>query len=215
MSRTRNAQRQIRSQRHTRERWLSLALDFLAQDGNAKLTIDRLVDALGVTKGSFYWHFRDRHDFQRSVIEYWDEHFTQVVVERLDEQSTAADRLWAIMQSVFQEDLARYDVAIRAWAAQDTRIAKLVQLTDRKRLRVVRDLFAEIGFEGAELEMRTRCFVTYVSLETGISVKQSKKRRLECLRQLHALLTTDWPVNVTVQPHPRAVTAEHVAAAVR
>jgi hypothetical protein len=94
------------------------------------------------------------------------------------------------METVCLEDLARYDVAIRAWAAQDTRIAKLVQRTDRKRLRVVRDLFAEMAFEGAELEMRARCFVTYVSLETGISVKQNKKKRLECLQQLHTLLTT-------------------------
>lgn len=179
-----------RPPRHTREQWLALALDFLAKDGNAKLTIDRLVKALKVTKGSFYWHFRNRADFQKNVIAYWDEQFTQVVVDQLKTQDTPADQLWTVMETVMRFDLARYDVAIRAWAAQDTDIAVLVQNVERKRYQTVRDLFARIGFDGEDVEMRTRCFVNCLSLEPAITVKQTKKQRTEYFRRLHKLLTT-------------------------
>ena len=184
MSTTGKRSAKKRSPRHSREQWLSLALDFLAEDGNARLTIDRLVKALQVTKGSFYWHFRNRADFQASVIDFWDARFTQVVVDQLDRNSTPRQQLWSVMETVFRSDLARYDVAIRAWATHDATIAPLVQKVERKRFRTVRRLFAQLSFEGPELEMRTRCFVTCVSLEPAITLKQSSKQKSEHFRRL-------------------------------
>jgi len=179
-----------RSERLTREVWLSRALEHLAQDGKAKLTVDKLVRALGVTKGSFYWHFRDRDDFQQSLVKYWDHQYTQSVIKLVTPlKGSPDDRLWAIMETVCKEDLARYDVAIRAWAAQEPAVVDLVRSVDNSRLRLVRSLFAELGFRGTELQMRTRSFVTYVSLELGITVRQSKRQRLDCLRHFHAMIT--------------------------
>lgn len=156
--------RSRQSQRLSREEWLSQALDYLAQEGKAKLTIDKLVGALGVTKGSFYWHFRDRDDFQQSLVKYWDNRYTQVVAERVEQLSGSSnDRLLAIMEIVCKDDLARYDIAVRAWAAQEPSVAMLVRSVDESRLRFVRSLFAEMGFRGTELDMRARSFVQAVA----------------------------------------------------
>jgi AcrR family transcriptional regulator len=171
------------------EQWLELALDFLASEGREKLTIDNLVSALGVTKGSFYWHFRDRHDFQVRLLRFWDERYTQVVIEHLATSDAGpAERLWTIMEIVCQQELTRYEVAIRAWAAQEPAIFDLVQTVDESRIRIVRSLFEELGFRGTELEMRTRSYATYVTFDLGISVRQSKRQRLNCLRQFHAMI---------------------------
>ena len=54
-------------QQHTRQNWLALALDVLADEGRAKIEIEYLAKKLGVTKGRFYAHFKDRRDFVSSI----------------------------------------------------------------------------------------------------------------------------------------------------
>lgn len=179
-----------KAQRLSREQWLSLALDYLSR-GHDKLTIDKLVTAVGVSKGSFYWHFKNRNDFLEQLLAYWDDHFTQSVVNELRGRPQApVDQLWSVMEIVCQKNLTRYDIAIRAWVAREPEFIDRVRQVDRARIKTIRGLFRQLGFEGDELEMRTRSFVTYVSFELGITVRQSKKKRLECMRRYHQLVTS-------------------------
>jgi AcrR family transcriptional regulator len=67
----------------TRKKCLEFSLDLLIKEGNTKLRIDTLVQSLGVTKGSFYWHFKDRDDFIFKLVEHWTLVSTQVVVEHM------------------------------------------------------------------------------------------------------------------------------------
>ena len=53
--------------RLSREGWLARALEVLGKKGAGQLAVESLARQLGVTKGSFYWHFRDRDDFFRIV----------------------------------------------------------------------------------------------------------------------------------------------------
>jgi hypothetical protein len=85
--------------------------------------------------------------------------------------------------------LDRYDFPIRAWASHDPATARMVRRVDKYRLDYLRALFAEMGFEGEELEMRTRTFVVYHSLQSGLFVGISRKEQLKQLRLRHALLT--------------------------
>ena len=87
--------------RLSRDEWLAQALDILAREGQAKLRIDTICAALGVTKGSFYWHFKDRDDFLHKVVEFWSDHFTDPVVERVTSKGgTARERIKNLMQVV-------------------------------------------------------------------------------------------------------------------
>ncbi len=154
-----------RKSRLSRQDWLSLAMEVLARKGGARINIDYLCDALGVTKGSFYGHFGGRADFVDQLIEYWDKQFTQVVVQHLQTRraKTPEDRLLVLMKFIAKHRLARYDDAVRSWAAQDENVAKPVSRVYRKRFRIVRSLFQDMGFHGTELNMRTRMFVIYHS----------------------------------------------------
>ena len=69
------------SSRLSREKWLMRALDILAEEHNALLRIDDLVKRMGVTKGSFYWHFKDRDDFLTQLLDYWIHEFNEKVSE--------------------------------------------------------------------------------------------------------------------------------------
>lgn len=179
-----------KSTRYSRDEFLARSLDVLAEEGEAKLRIDRLVGRLGVTKGSFYWHFESRADFVRSLAEHWAHSSTQVVIDDIGTLTgSPEERLLSLMKMISRQDLAGHDLAMRTWASHEPEVAPIVSKVDRMRLSFVRSLFKEMGFEGAELETRTRVFVTAVSLKRAILVGESRNRRMETLRNWHAFFT--------------------------
>jgi AcrR family transcriptional regulator len=176
--------------RYSRDEFLARSLDVLSEDGEAKLRIDRLVGELGVTKGSFYWHFENRADFVRSLADYWARSSTQVVIDDMEAMAgSPEERLLSLMKMVSRQDLAGHDLAMRTWASHEPEVASIVRKVDRMRLTFVRSLFKEMGFEGDDLEARTRIFVTANSLQRGILVREPKDKRQESLRQWHAFFT--------------------------
>ena len=180
----------IHHQRLSRNEWLGRALDALAKEGGSVLTIDELVQRLGVSRGSFYWHFKNRADFARQLVDYWSEFFTQGVSQETNElEGSAKERLLSLMERIVSDQLTRYDIAIRAWASRNRIAARGVKKVDEFRLSYVRSLFDEMGFKGEELEMRTRTFVVFYSLEPGLFVDISRKDQLKQLKLRHALLT--------------------------
>jgi AcrR family transcriptional regulator len=176
--------------RLTREEWLRRALDVISRKPHGKLRIHELVKDLGVTRGSFYWHFKGREDFVRSVAEYWSSWSTDSAIDAIGAVGgNATERLRALMKFVCDSELASYDIAMRTWAAQEPSVAKVVAEVDRNRYAFVRSLFEEIGFEGEELEIRTRVFAVANSLDDGFYPKPSKEERLRRLDGIHEFFT--------------------------
>lgn len=176
--------------RYDREKWLEAALEILSSEGSARLTVRHLAESLGVTTGSFYWHFKDRDDFIRGIVEYWMERCTASVARQIAEASlNPSDQLLRLMQIITDEDVGIYDVPIRAWAAHNPKVARAVGEVDQIRYGAVRGIFAAMGFEDPELDMRTRTFVVYHSMEAGFYAKLPKEERLKAIEGRHAWFT--------------------------
>lgn len=175
--------------RLTREKWLHSALDLFVKEGNVKLRIESLVEYIGVTKGSFYWHFKDRKDFIVSVSKYWVDYSTSQVVDIVNkQQGDAKKRLFALMKTVFEKDVGRYDLTMRAWAASNPEVARLVKKSDEQRIATVSKLFYEMGFRGKELQNRTDAFFYYMA-GSHITKIKSKKEELKYLKWKHSFFT--------------------------
>ena len=173
-----------------REEWLMAALEEVAKKGGAKLHIDRLVKSLGVTKGSLYWHFKDREDFVQSLLEFWAEYSNGQVFESVNQiGGDARYRLKSVMQIIFTKGLDKFELAMRAWAAEEPSIAIIVREVEVHRLAYARSLFAEMGFQGQDLEMRARLFVRYMEGEVVSFYKQSPEDRQQTIKAVHAFLT--------------------------
>ena len=175
--------------RLSREAWLAEALEVLAQDPE-HLRIDELADRLGVSKGSFYWHFENRSDFVIAMAEFWRDVNTTAVADTVSDQSgSPEERLYFLMETLLKDRWARYDLAIRAWARHEPDIVPVVREVDRIRMRTVRGIFDDMGLEESEARMRTRVFVTCHSFNEALSLPLSKKEALNQLETGHAFFT--------------------------
>ena len=178
------------SSRLDREEWLARALEVLGKQGAGELTVESLARQLGVTKGSFYWHFKDRADFFRQLIEYWDKQFTQTVIAKISTQdSPPEERLLELMRLVHSKRLDRFEMPVRAWAQQNPALAPLVRSVDKHRIDFVRSLFMEMGFDKDEAEMRTRVFLTYMITQRHLLPTTAGNKQLAHLRRRVAFFT--------------------------
>lgn len=176
--------------RFDRKSWLRAAMEVLAREGQAKLRVDAIAASLGVTKGSFYHHFRNREDFVASLLDFWAESFTTVVIETIGVLDVPArERLRDLARLVERDGLDRYDIAFRSWAAQDPKVAESVKRVDAARYTYVRSLFEEIGYEGEDLEMRVRTFIVFASSHNAIHFPERPSQNHNDLVRLVDFLT--------------------------
>ncbi len=141
-------------------------MELFAKEGEKGVQVEKLARQVGVAKAGFYWHFRDRADLLEHMLKYWAHEFTGVVTENPEILDLPpAQRLLSIMQMVDKFGLTRYDVHFRAWAINNPTAARGVREVFKARLDTVRELFAELGFEGEDLEVRAHLFVCYGSNE--------------------------------------------------
>ena len=179
--------------RFDRVAWLAAALEVLAKVGQARLKIERLAADLGVTKGSFYHHFANREDFVNAMVGYWASAFTDRVMEEVgDSRLPARERLLRLMQAIDRDGLDRYDIAFRSWAAQDPKVAEAVREVDHARYRFVRGLFAEMGFDGTDLEERVRVWLVFHSAQRTVYVPEAN-RGPDTTQRLHAFFVDSHP----------------------
>jgi AcrR family transcriptional regulator len=182
--------RTTKKPRLCREEWLARALEVLRREGIQGVRVERLARDLGVTKGSFYWHFKDRSDLFGSLLEYWSDRYTGVIVE--NREFLAGDpraALLAAMTMVRRERLDQYELAIRAWADSDPAADRACRAVYARRNQFVKGLFERLGFRGLEADVRTRLMLCYMSWEPNMYPDEAEGRRLQLLKIHHELLT--------------------------
>ena len=81
-----------------------------------------------------------------------------------------------------RKNYGRYDIVMRAWAQNEPNVAPIVEQVDRARHATVRRAFAKHGFRGEELEMRTRIFVGFFSIELGLLPRETQNQRRRRLK---------------------------------
>jgi AcrR family transcriptional regulator len=173
------------------ETWLEGALEALAAKGPQVLTVEKLCHELGVSRGSFYWHFKDRADFVRRLAKFWEMRFTQSIRETVAiEPNGPAERLMLLIETIQDLDVNRFDMPVRAWAIKEPLAEEIVKRVDNTRYQYVRSQFKELGFSGDELEMRTRTFVVFHSMQDMFTLQESAAARKHRRKLRHRLLTS-------------------------
>lgn len=167
----------------SKNQWLIKALDALESSGVEAVKIERLAKALGISRSGFYWHFKNRQDLLEHLLEYWVGEYTGVVTDNPDViKLDPKKRLLTTMEMIRDKNLAKYDLAMIAWAKLDPQVHRAVKKVVKMRLDYLRGIFSELGFEGDELEMRTRLFVCYHSWEDTMFPDLSNQKHSKLLK---------------------------------
>lgn len=133
-----------------RDEWVAAAVDELAAGGVEAVRVEVLARRLGVTKGSFYWHFSGREELRDAVLDWYEVARTDAVIAQVESAAERPEaRLRALAELVFTPTgpVDRVESAIRAWASSDDRAARTLARVDRRRVRYVTDLLAATGLE--------------------------------------------------------------------
>jgi AcrR family transcriptional regulator len=173
-----------------RQNWLDAALSALVEGGIAAVTMERMAIGLGVTRGSFYHHFRNRADLLDELLDYWVRDWTVAIVDDvtalyLDPRST----LLALMRVIAHRKAAEHDMAFRAWALHDERTRKVLTRVDGMRVEYMTSLFLAMGFEGLEAENRALLALYYETAQPTMFNSPTDEQKSLLLVERHRFLT--------------------------
>jgi AcrR family transcriptional regulator len=185
------------STRTPRTAWIEEGLRALAEGGPDAVRVEPLARALGVTKGGFYWHFKDRRALLEEILEAWERMGVDDVIDRLESGGGDARAKLRELSEIARApdetlhlDPLSVDLAVRDWARRDEMVARRLRGIDNRRMEYMRSLFRE--FCSDEDEVEARCMVAF-SLWIGnhfIAADHGRRSRREvvdlAMRRLEA-----------------------------
>src|SRR5215469_6401345 len=131
-------------ERLTAEDWINFALRALARSGFGALKAETLARQLGITRGSFYWHFNDLAAFHSRVIEHWKQKATEAIIADIERHAAAGERLDALLRRAFAHD-GSLEIRMRSWAEENAEAARAVNDIDRRRRDYIAQLLVQAG----------------------------------------------------------------------
>jgi AcrR family transcriptional regulator len=142
--------------RTPRSTWIEAGLRALAAGGPDAVRIEPLAQALGVSRGGFYWQFEDRRALLEAMLETWERVSVDEVIERVEGEGVDAKarlrRLFALASS--GDELLRIDLAVRDWARREQTVAERLRRVDNRRMEYMRSLFRAFCPDEDEVEVR-------------------------------------------------------------
>lgn len=123
----------------SRDAWLDAAGAAIAEGGFDDVRVLALAKRLGVTRGSFYWHFRDHAELIVSFLDRWrDRRFKELeyLSASADTNETELRRIFRLVLSepAWNTRQMRVELAVRDFARRDAYAARVVAEVDRARV---------------------------------------------------------------------------------
>ena len=177
-----------------RQDWVQAALETFMEKGIEAVKVDVLAKSLKITRGSFYWHFKNLDDLLTAIIQEWQAVDTEDVIRQVEIiGGTPSQQLLNLLEIAAKDD-DRLEKAMRIWAIHDTRAMVSIERVDEQRLEYLENLFSQIGFSVEDALVRAR--ITY-SVKLGwlmMTTPNPPSERLAEIQLIHKLLTQIEPI---------------------
>ncbi|MDH3232333.1 MAG: TetR/AcrR family transcriptional regulator [Alphaproteobacteria bacterium] len=186
-------ERMEQSERLDRQAWIEAAFAQLGEAGVDAIRVEPLAKRLGITKGSFYWHFRDRDDLLAAVLEAWEDRETDHYIAAVEAAGgQPGERLRRLFRMILADGAALApELAIRDWARRDKRTAEAVLKIDTRRSAYLQDRFVEAGQPQGEAQARAALLYGLLMGEVMIRRRESPEERTARIDRALVLLTGD------------------------
>jgi AcrR family transcriptional regulator len=145
----------------TREAWVRAATNLIAQEGIQAVAVEPLALGLGVTKGSFYWHFKNRDELIHAALEGWEQDQSADVVARYSAIAEPRRRLRVLLFAAFEDVENGKFFAALAVSSGDPRVQPYLRRATERRLAFGLEAFQALGL--SEPEARERALLAYAA----------------------------------------------------
>jgi AcrR family transcriptional regulator len=135
--------------------WVKQGLRALAKEGFTALKAEPLAKTMGVSRGSFYWHFADVGAFHAEILKAWREIAAERIIADVDAAAAKDDALQLLLRRVFGERLA-LENAVRRWAVVDGTARAAVEAIDKRRQDYIESLLRSRGLSPEIARARTQ-----------------------------------------------------------
>jgi AcrR family transcriptional regulator len=151
----------------SREDWVRGAIEFLATNSVDALRVDVLANRLGVTKGSFYWHFESRDELLHAVVELWRQYMvTDIQAWLRTNAGTPLSRLKRLLRTAISPRVdvpgGPLELTLRDWARRDRRVDEVVRQVDAERIAILTGLYRDLGLPQREAESHAFAYMSYL-----------------------------------------------------
>lgn len=174
-----------------RSDWVAAARAMLIRDGAAAVKVERVATSLNVTRGGFYWRFRDHADLMDALLKDWRDTNSTTMMAALKGEGTPVERIWKLMD-IWVDEIGydpAYDIAVRSWATISKKVARVVRAVDEERIEAMHRLFLDYGYSDMEAFIRARVLYWHQLGYYAMGVKERKAKRHEYLELYFKVLT--------------------------
>jgi AcrR family transcriptional regulator len=165
--------------------WLDQGLETLTKNGFTALKAEPLAKAMGVSRGSFYWHFADIGAFHGAILKHWSEVATEQVIAGLEARPKDREALAVLLRGAFSQRPA-LENAIRTWATVDADARSAVSAIDQRRIGYIEVLLKQAGLSTETARARAQilywAFVGYALSEQSLPKARQQAVIEELLR---------------------------------
>lgn len=137
----------------SRDEWIRAAAAALAEGGVAAVRVESIARHVGLTKGSFYWHFTDRLALLNALLDRW-EAGARAALRTAATAGRAEERMALFFRELRRPADGIADVEIHAWARHDRAVAERVSAVERERLAFLKDQLGQLGAPLVEAHRR-------------------------------------------------------------
>lgn len=168
--------------RTPRSSWIDAGLRVLGVGGPDAVRIEPLAEALGVTRGGFYWYFKDRKAFLEEMLDTWESRSIDQALERVEsEGGDARDKVRRAGMLTFSRELLPIDLAVRDWARRDSSVAARLRRVDNRRMEYLRALISTFCADPVDVEARSMLAFSLGIANHFIAAEHETSNRAEVL----------------------------------
>lgn len=150
--------------------WEQAALDLIAEKGISGLGVEPLARRLGITKGSFYWHFPRRDELLERALQRWEQQDIEHLARSLDSDQPPAERLAEFILRTSRQNRSHQIHAALCAASDHVRVKPVIERITLRRLDYLEKAFRELGLDNEAARHRARLtytsYVGYIQLQT-------------------------------------------------
>lgn len=156
--------------------WAQAAIDLIAEQGVSAVAVEPLARRLGVTKGSFYWHFPSRDALLVAALERWEKMEQETVFGQLEAVADPRERLRALFSLVAREYKAHIIYSELLKALDHPAVQPVIGRVSERRLEYLTASFRQAGLGRIDAQNRARlAYAAYVGfLQLNLQLKQTR-----------------------------------------